>query len=234
MAVISAFGEIKINRLSGHGESLDLCVFDFSDAADIEALAQACSSVIKLELALNVTSTAAQNALGRYLGNTLQDLIIRSYDDDDEDGMAARGLNYSPELRFTLPCCCPNLLKLELHDVNITDKWLGQIARMCKQLHTLYLHIPYSDELTITDKGMVVLFAECRSLRHLGMSRSNAITYRTLKAMIETDLHLRTVIWTDAVGFTQLDIIKFCRVAKEMQFFLPVPVFIKGFSAAGL
>lgn len=223
------YDDARIQYSRSDGGSLTMGVGDFDKAAEVEVLARACSGAIELDLELTVRSADIQNALGKHMGKALQELSISfrdnapEYGDIDYDEESA---HYVPEVLFTLPCLCPNLLRLVLSNMTVTDTWLSKIAKSCKQLQALYLYHPDENGgIPVTDAGMSVLFAECRSLRDLRVSNYTEITSRTLQSIIDADLHLQVFFWS-GVGFDEDDVDKFCQIAKRKQF-LPMPVFIE-------
>lgn len=122
-----------------------------------------------------------------------------------------------PQLSVFLTKCGPSLAVLELHSHGVEISLLLVIGKHCPLLKFLLLKSKSPDLLQ--DDGIIAVIRGCSKLQQLTATGAGALTTKTLEAIIENKLRLKTLKLED---FKAVDAALFCQQCKAHSL-LPIP-----------
>lgn len=187
-------------------QHLDMVTKHHSSNDDCAVVFKACPAVTKLTVrasSATVENTQTMLQIAEAYPNVLELTIIGGSDLS----------------MYELITNCRRIKTMKIQALSISSLCLTACAH-CKQLESLTLDAMGSST-TVEDQDLVMLLSKCPGLKVLDVGRSPHITFRTLQAMLDRKVHLKTFTWKFA-NFAKGDEDRFRQLAKAQQM-LPVP-----------
>lgn len=137
-----------------------------------------CPLVSKFYIKAELSSDLVE-VLAEHLGGRLETLSVWCQPAD------------TTPMSILLARCGPSLTHLRLYDKGVEDTVLRMIGQNCPLLENLHLTPKFASVLS--DDGMIAVVKGCPRLLHFSVTVASRLTIKTLQAMIDSRLHLKTL-----------------------------------------
>lgn len=175
--------DLEVLQIDGYRFSSDghLCITGTeSNITVLTKVFNNCSSIGQLTLDIDLTSNIAELIAAHDNKSRLRSLTAWCPSN-----------KCTPHITILFSTFGLSLTYLELHGYGVMNKLLHVVSNHCPLLESLCLRPKFA--AVLKDTGMIAIVKGCPQLLHLTLLGARAVTIKTLQAMVDHRLHLKTL-----------------------------------------